>query len=78
MDMTNFQAFCRGFWSAWDFSRPASERLEFRSQEEMRIDYERLREELGLNKSVWESVGEHLYKAMGQDIDSHERKLQPK
>ena len=76
--MTNFQAFCRGFWSAWDFSRPFTERPKFRSQEEMRREHEELREELGLNKSVWESVGEHLYKAMGQDVDSHDRRLQPK
>jgi hypothetical protein len=33
-----------------------------------------LREQLGLNKSVWDSVGEHLYKAMGADIDNHERR----
>ena len=24
--MTNFEAFCNGFWSAWDFTRPFSER----------------------------------------------------
>ena len=72
--MTNFQAFCRGFASAWDFTRPFSERPGFRSQERKRVDREQLREKLGLNKSVWESVGEHLYKAMGKDIDSHERK----
>ena len=76
--MTNFQAFCRGFWSAWDFSRPFSERPVFHASEKMWIDYEKLREELGLNKSVWESVGEHLYKAIGQDIDHYERQQQSK
>jgi len=76
--MTNFQAFCRGFWSAWDFSRPFSERPMFRSPQTIRSDHEKLREELGLNKSVWESVGEHLYKAMGQDIEHYERRQQPK
>ena len=76
--MTKLQAFSRGFWSAWDFTRPFSERPAFRSQEEEQIDYEELREELGLNKSVWESVGGYLYKAMGQDIDHYERRQQQK
>jgi hypothetical protein len=75
--MTNSEAFWSGFWSVWDFSRPFSVRPEFRSREEMWIEYKKLRDELGLNKSVWESVGEHLYKAMGQDIANYERKQQP-
>jgi hypothetical protein len=72
--MTKFQAFCDGFWSAWDFTRPFDERPEFCSRKEFKFDYEQMREKLGLNKSVWESVGEHLYKAMGEDIDNHVRK----
>jgi ABC-type dipeptide/oligopeptide/nickel transport system permease component len=72
--MTSFQAFCRGFCSAWDFTRPFSEYPEFHSQEEVRIDREQLREKLGLNKSVWQSVGDYLYKAMGDDINNHARK----
>ena len=75
--MTKFEVFCRGFWSAWDFTRPFSEPAGIYSREERLANYKRLREELGLNKSVWESVGEHLYKAMGQDIDNYERQ-QPK
>ena len=72
--MTKFQAFCKGLGAAWDFSRPFSEYPAFRSQEEMRIDREKLREKLGLNKSVWESVGDYLYQAIGQDIDNYERR----
>jgi hypothetical protein len=71
--MTNFQAFCEGFWSAWDFTRPFSEKPKLRSRKEVElIDYEEFREELDLNKNVWESVGDHfgavggyLNKAMG-------------
>ena len=55
--MTNFAAFCEGFWSAWDFTRPFSERCEFRPQEEMRVDHEQLQKRLRLNENVWDSIG---------------------
>jgi len=62
--MSNSQAFWGGFWSVWDFSRPFTERLEIPAHEEMRVDYEQLREELGLNESVWGAVGKYLSNAM--------------
>ena len=52
--MTNSQAFWKGFWSVWDFTRPFSEKAEFRTCSH---DTTQMREELGLNESVWESVG---------------------
>ena len=80
--MTNFQAFCRGFASAWDFTRPFSEKTSFcmqsRTLEEIETKYEKRREELGLNKSVWEEVGDYICKAMGEDIKNYERRLQSK
>ena len=78
--MTNFEAFCNGFWSAWDFTRPFNERPTSRTQshtrEEIKAKYERMREELELNKSAWEEVGEYIYKAMIEDIKNNERRLQ--
>ena len=71
--MTKSQAFWMGFWSVWDFSRPFSERSEILAQE-MRVDYEKLREELGLNESVWESVGKYLSNAMStidKELENH-------
>ena len=71
--MTKSKAFWMGFWSVWDFSRPFSERSEILAQE-MRIDYEKLREELGLNESVWESVGKYLSNAMStidKELENH-------
>ena len=75
MKMTNFEAFCRGFWSVWDFTRPFSEKPVLYTDEELAAKYERLREELGLNESVWDSVGGYLRKAMLEDIENYERKL---
>ena len=72
--MTKSQAFWSGFWSAWDFSRPFSERLEIRAHEAMRVDYEQLREEFGLNESVWDSVGKYLSNAMStidKELEHH-------
>ena len=86
--MTNFQAFCNGFWSAWDFTRPFSEKASafpgearVRTPEEIKAKYERLREELGLNKSAWEEVGDHMYKAIStfeNEINNDDPKQQRK
>jgi hypothetical protein len=60
--MTNFQAFCEGFWSAWDFTRPFSEKPKMRRRvEKLEVQWE---EGLDLNKSVWDSVGGYFNKAM--------------
>ena len=72
--MTKFQAFCKGFLSVLDVTRSFSERAEFRSREELKMEYEQMREKLGLNRGVWETVGGHLYKAMGEDIDNYGRR----
>ena len=72
--MTKSQAFWGGFFSVWDFSRPFSERPEFRAQEAMRVDYEQLREEFGLNESVWGTVGKYLSNAMttlDKELENH-------
>ena len=56
------------------FTRPFSERPEFRAQEEMRVDYEQLREELGLNEGVWDSVGKYLSNAIStldKELENH-------
>ena len=45
------------------------------TDEELAAKYERLREELGLNESAWDSVGGYLRKAMLEDIENYERKL---
>jgi hypothetical protein len=61
--MTKFQAFCRGFWSAWDFTRPFSEKpTPYQPGEE--FDIRKAREALGLNVGCWEAVGNHLYKVI--------------
>ena len=73
--MTNSESFWKGFWSVWDFSRPFSERAELRTREEMDAEYAQLREKLGLNESVWDSVGGYIRKAMIEDIENYERKL---
>ena len=54
MKMTNFEAFCRGFWSVWDFTRPFSEKPEFRT---CYTDVEKLREQVSLNEGIWDTVG---------------------
>ena len=65
--MNKSQAFWRGFWSVWDFSRPFSEKAEIRTREEMDADYAQLREKLGLNeRNPWKKVGDTLRKAMAQ------------
>ena len=72
--MTNSQAFWKGFWSVWDFSRPFSERPEIRSREEMRTEFEQLRENLGLNEGVWDSVGKYMTNAMStldKELERH-------
>jgi len=77
--MTNFEAFCNGFWSAWDFTRPFSEKAVFRTREEMDAECVQLWEKLGLNESVWDSVGGHLYKAMEtmeKEIERNDRSAQ--
>jgi hypothetical protein len=56
--MTNFQAFCRGFWSARDFTRSLSERQSIRPHSEM-FDIQRAQEQLSLNEGYWESVGNY-------------------
>ena len=60
-----------GFCSVWDFSRPFSEKVDFHS---CHTDIEKLREELGLNESVWESVGKYLPNAMStidKELENH-------
>jgi ABC-type dipeptide/oligopeptide/nickel transport system permease component len=69
--MTNFQAFYSGFLSAWDFSRPFSEKVNFHSYY---TDIEKLREQVGLNEGVWDSVGKYLSNAMSvldKEIENH-------
>jgi hypothetical protein len=63
--MTNFQAFCSGFWSAWDFSRPFSEKAVFHPNGKP-FDRKQLREKLGFNENVWDRVGKNIRKAMSQ------------
>ena len=41
MKMANFEAFCRGFWSVWDFTRPFSEKPVLYKDEELAAKYER-------------------------------------
>ena len=69
--MTKLQAFWSGFCSAWDFSRPLSEKIDFYHY---RTDIEKLREQVGLNEGVWDSVGKYLSNAMStldKEIESH-------
>ena len=83
--MTNFQAFCRGFWSVFDFTRPFSEKPEFRT---CYTDVEKLQEQVSLNESVWDTVGGYfgtvggyLNNAMqqiGEEIDNNDRSTHPK
>ena len=65
--MTNFQAFCRGFASAWDFTRPFSEKARFRSQlddfDDQWVQYH------NKDAGIWEAVGNYLYEA----IDNYQR-----
>jgi hypothetical protein len=60
--MTKFQAFYTGFWSAWDFTRPFSERPILHVRNEM-LDMQ-LEQELGLNVGYWEEAGNYLREAM--------------
>jgi len=69
--MANFQAFCSGFFSAWDFSRPFSEKVDFRTHY---TDIEKLRDQVGLNEGVWDSVGKYLSNVMStldKEIECH-------
>ena len=61
-NMTNFQAFCRGFASAWDFTRPFSEKASAGLPSE-KVDFQWI-QELDLNVGYWEAVGNHLRKAI--------------
>ena len=72
--MTKSEAFWSGFWSSWDIYRPFTEKATFSAQEAMRVDYEQLREDFGLNESVWDSVGKYLSNAMNtfdKEIENH-------
>jgi len=73
--MTRYQAFSRGFWSAWDFTRPFAEkpRLRRRNRElDMLTEFDmQWVKELGLNVGYWEEVGNYLTKA----IENHQREL---
>jgi len=64
--MTNYQAFCSGFWSAWDFTRPFSEcpRIRYRGDE---FDAQ-WSQELDANKSALESVGDY-FGSVGGHLD---------
>ena len=64
--MNKSEAFWKGFWSVFDFSRPFTERPEIRSREEMQAEYAQLRKRLRLGENVWDRVGENLRKAMSQ------------
>ena len=69
--MTKSQAFWIGFWSVWDFSRPFSEKVDFRS---CHTDIDKLREQVGLNEGVWDSVGKYLSNAMStldKELENH-------
>ena len=67
--MTNFEAFCEGFWSAWDFTRPFSEKPRLRSQME---DFDEQWEyDPSVSVGIWETVGNYLYKA----IDNYQREF---
>jgi hypothetical protein len=61
--MTNFQAFCKGFWSAWDFACPFSLKQDLFPPEE-KFDIQVERERLGLNRGYWVAVGDYLRGAM--------------
>ena len=82
--MTNWQAFWGGFWSFFEI-RPFGEKPSFHiGGEEERFDVKQMREELGLNKNVWERIGRHfdrvggyLHNAMGkldEEIEKNDRK----
>jgi hypothetical protein len=60
--MTKFQAFCDGFWSAWDFTRPFSEKPRLRSLDEpLDFQWEQESEE---KVSYWDVVGGYVSKAV--------------
>jgi hypothetical protein len=61
--MTKFQAFCRGFWSVCDPTIPFTQRQSMFLPNE-KFDIRRERERLGLDIGYWQTVGNHLYKAM--------------
>ena len=67
--MTKYQAFCSGFWSVWDFTRPFSEKPRMRRRSK-KFDVQ-WAQELGLNTGYWEEVGNYLYKA----IENHENEI---
>jgi hypothetical protein len=71
--MNKHQMFWKGFWSVFEI-RPFSEKAGIRTREEMDTEYAQLREKLGLNESVWDSVGGYIRKAMLEDIENYERK----
>jgi len=60
--MAKYQAFFRGFGSAWDFTRPFSEKPRMRRRNK-ELDMPWV-QELGLNVGYWEEVGNYLYKAI--------------
>ena len=68
--MTNFQAFCKGFWSVWDFGRPFSQPPELFPFDEdidvIRPAEGRRCERFGQNRGPWEKVGNYLREAMSQ------------
>ena len=67
--MRRYRAFSRGFWSAWDFTRPFSEKPRMRRRNED-TDMQWV-QELGLNVGYWEEVGNYLYKA----IETYQKEL---
>ena len=75
--MNKSEMFWKGFWSFFEV-RPFSEKAEIRTREEMDAEHAQLREALGLNESVWDSVGGYIRKAMLEDIENYERTLQAK
>ena len=74
MKMTNFQAFCRGFWSAWDFSQPFTQKQSLYPPEEkfdaLRPAGARRRDRFG-QVGHWQKVGGYLREAMAQYKSEH-------
>ena len=60
--MTKWEAFWGGFWSVWEI-RSFGEKPTFRPCEP--FDYQKVREELGYNKPVWERIGRHFDRVGG-------------